>query len=146
MIFKEYNYKVETGELVSISLKKHDGIPSKHGLIIFNKRDLNGRFLEQYVMISENQFNSIDQNGNINNTYTIENSGEERIFIRDDGRKYFSFSGRTFEEVAEYIKKYNNADKILELLNKHPNAKNIIWTNKEGVESIYIIESQNDSI
>jgi hypothetical protein len=97
-------------------------------------------------MVSNNQFNSIDQNGNINNTYTVEFKEDEQIITRNDGRIYYVFNGRKFEEIIAYIKRFNNSDKILELLNKHPDVKSIIWADKEGTESIYIIESQNDSI
>lgn len=148
MNFKEYNYRVATGELTSISIQVPNGIKTDHGVIIYNKRSPDGKFIEKYVLAPNEsyQFKSIDQDGNTNNTYSIEIIDEvKRKITRDDGRVYYEYHGKA-EELASICESLPNTDKLKELLSRHPNSVVMIWTDKEGVESVYIIEETDDQV
>lgn len=131
----EYNYIVETGELLTIS-RGWESEQTNLG-IIFMKRDLEGRFLEKYVITGQTTFDSVNQEGNINNSYKIEtNNNNKQKIIRNDGREYFQYFGDLYE-VAKIL---DNAEKIKTLLDKHPKARVLGYVVKESGAQIYIVE------
>ena len=138
MIFREYNFTLPEGELLSVSLQGDPLVTTPTGSrIIYNKRTPNGVFLERYIQHGEG-FASVDLNWMITNTYTRSEGefeyGANVKYVRDDGRVYFAWNHAPFSN-APY------ALEIKSILDSHSlNPVEIIFALKPSGPQIYIIE------
>lgn len=133
-VYKEYNYDVETGTLLSIS---NQADPLVNNEILFLKRDLDGRFVEKYIVHGDG-FASINSSGEITDTYTRDTGeflyGCNVRYIRNDGRTYYAQNPVTDVELIPH------SESIKQLLSKHHNVVELIYVEKTVGVQIYIIK------
>lgn len=138
---KEYNYDIDTKQLISISLQGEPQVEANGKTIIYNKRTPDARFIERYIE-HENGFASTDQEWNINHTYNREKGefeyGCNVKYIRNDGRVYYAQNGTI------QVNLLPNSERIQELIDFHSDKKivELIYVEKDVGTQIYIITKE----
>lgn len=138
---KEYNYDINTKELISISLQGEPQIEANGYTVIYNKRTPDGKFIERYI-IHEDGFASTDLHWNINHTYKREvgefEYGCNVKYIRNDGRVYYAQNGNI------QVNLFPNSERIQELIDLHSDKKivELIYVEKDVGTQIYIITKE----
>ncbi len=134
IIFKEYNYDLNTEKLISISMQKD---PLVGGNIVYMKRDLQGRFIEKYLS-SADGFVSTNNKEEITHSYTREMGYFEYMcnikYTRMDGRVYYAQN--PFVDASVFPMN----DVIQRLLKRHNKIIELIYVEKDVGPQIYIIE------
>jgi hypothetical protein len=136
-MYKEFNYSLDTGDLLSISMQGTPLARTPDGVeIAYNKRTVDGKFIERYI-VSGGGFASVNQDWTEVNTYTrLEGEFEYGCnvkYVRDDGRVYYAQNPYIDASL------FPNSPRILEITRLHSNIAEVIYAQKESGAQIYVI-------